>query len=95
MVWYMVPYALCQILLLFVLFNTPKTSLVQVPVCLSLTDHRLVVHSCGTSRAKPMPYLLLFCACAPPYHILCLHYSRPLLSYLACLSLRYIIVARL
>lgn len=52
----------------FVLFITAKTSLVQVPVCLSLTDHGLVVHSCRISRAKPCPIsypLLCLCTSVP------------------------------
>lgn len=88
---YMMPQAYVRCYL-FVIFFTPKTSLVQVPVCVFLTNCGLVVHSCGIFRAKPVPHLLPSCACAPLHHTLCPHYSRPLLSYLGCLSLHYIIV---
>lgn len=52
----------------FVLFVTPKTSFVQLQVCISLTDADNFVlpgdHGCK-QLAKPVPHLFSSCACIP------------------------------
>jgi len=49
-------------------------------------------HSCGISIVNLVSCLLPSHTCSPLYNILCLHFSRPLLSYEPCISLHYITI---
>lgn len=54
---------------MLILFPVPKTSFIQLQVCISLTDHRWAVHGHGVSNAMPALHPSLSHACAPPHHI--------------------------
>ena len=69
----------------FVLFVTPKTGFIQLQVSISLTDELFI------AVRSPVPCLLPSPACTP-LHILCPHFSRPLLLHQPCISLHCILV---
>lgn len=78
----------------FSYFPHPRTSFVQVQVCISLTGHWLVIYSCGVAVPASAPCTITH-ACAPPYHFLCFHLSRPLFflvhHYIRVLNMQFFI----
>lgn len=75
----------------FLLFMTPKSSFGHPHVYISLGDHGWAIYRHGASSV----YSLCPISCSPPCCILHLCFSRPLLSYQACIFLRHIIVLEL
>lgn len=67
---------------LFFLFATPETILLQLCICISLTDHSWVVSICVMSRVKPGPHLLPSHAYTPLHLYTCASASQDLCCHI-------------